>query len=80
MNDHTVKDHAVHHKFKMREGTAFLVQGEDRIGALCDTLETLARAGVNVHAVGGVATDGRFGSLLSTDEADVPRVAELLGA
>lgn len=68
------------HKFDLAEGTAFLVQGEDRVGALCETLDAVARAGVNVHAVGAVSARGVFGSLFWADEKDVSRVAEVLGA
>lgn len=68
------------YKFHMMEGTAFLVQGADRLGALCETLEILARAGVNVHAVSGVVSGEQFGSLLWSEEQDAKRVGELLGA
>jgi len=44
---------------------AFLVQGQDRGGALHEHHLTLANAGVNVHAANGVCDgQGRFGFVL----------------
>ncbi|MFC5475636.1 ACT domain-containing protein [Paraherbaspirillum soli] len=60
---------------------AFLVQGEDRAGALADALGKLAEAGINVTAmqatVGGA---GRYGALFWVKPEDVAKSAKLLGA
>jgi hypothetical protein len=59
---------------------AFLVQGDDRLGALADLHRALCAAGVNVYASSGV-TDGRgrFGYVIYVKEADHPAAARALG-
>ncbi|HSD61287.1 MAG TPA: ACT domain-containing protein [Burkholderiales bacterium] len=61
--------------------SAFLLQGEDRAGALAETLETLAAAKINVTAMDAVtAGSGRFGAIFWVKPRDVNRAAKLLGA
>jgi len=60
---------------------AFLIQGEDRVGAVTDVIEKLAAKGINIvacHAVGG--GEGRWGMLLWVNPLDYERAAEALGA
>jgi hypothetical protein len=61
--------------------TGFLIQGEDRPGALADNLKTLADAGINVVAVDGLtAGNGRWGAIIWVGDADVARTGRLLRA
>jgi hypothetical protein len=59
---------------------AFLVQGDDELGALAQIHQDLFRADVNVYASSGV-TDGRgtFGYLLYVRPEDYERAAAALG-
>jgi hypothetical protein len=60
---------------------AFLVQGDDRVGAVADTTAKLAEANVNVTAAaatGGGA--GRYGMIIWVAAADYERAADALGA
>jgi len=59
---------------------AFLVQGDDQLGALASIHQDLARAHVNIYASSGV-TDGRgcFGYLIYVRPEDCDRAAEALG-
>ena len=60
---------------------AFLVQGDDRVGAVADTLQKLAQANINVTAAAATgAGSGRYGMILWVSAADVERAASLLGA
>jgi hypothetical protein len=60
---------------------AFLVQGDDRVGAVADTTAKLAEANVNVTAAAAAsAGSGRFGMILWVAPADYERAAEALGA
>jgi hypothetical protein len=60
---------------------AFLVQGEDRAGAVADTTAKLAEANVNVTAAAAVAAgSGTFGMIVWVAPADYDRAAQALGA
>ena len=60
---------------------AFLVQGDDRVGAVADALEKLAGANVNLTAAAATgAGSGRYGMILWVAPADFERAAHALGA
>ena len=60
---------------------AFLVEGEDRVGAAADILGKLAGARINVTAMDAVcAGAGRWGAILWVAPKDVKKAAALLGA
>ena len=58
----------------------FLVQGDDRIGAVADLVGKLAEAKINVIAVDAVSVDERYGALCWVAPRDVKKAATLLGA
>ncbi|OGA15824.1 MAG: hypothetical protein A3I63_09025 [Betaproteobacteria bacterium RIFCSPLOWO2_02_FULL_66_14] len=61
--------------------TVFLVQGEDRPGAIAAILGKLAVAKINVTALDAVAAgNDRFGAILWVKPKDVARAARVLGA
>jgi hypothetical protein len=61
--------------------SGFLIQGDDRPGALADHLKALAEAGINVVAVDGLsAGSGRWGAIVWVGDADVRRAGRLLRA
>lgn len=60
--------------------TGFLIQGEDRVGAVADLLTKLANANVNVTAVDAVAAGaGQYGAILWVKARDVNKAASALG-
>jgi hypothetical protein len=60
---------------------AFLVQGDDRVGAVADTTGILAEAGINVTAAAAVsAGSGRYGMILWVAPAEYESAAAALGA
>ena len=60
--------------------TGFLIQGEDRVGAVADVLGKLAAAKVNVTAVDAVTSgEGRYGAILWVKPPDRKRAAKALG-
>jgi hypothetical protein len=61
--------------------TGFLIQGDDRAGALADHLKRLAEKKINVTAVDGLsAGKGRWGAILWVKPKDVGRAGRFLRA
>lgn len=60
--------------------SGFLVQGNDRKGAVASVLEKLAAAGINVTAIDAVsAGGGRWGAILWVGPKDLGKAAKALG-
>ncbi len=60
--------------------TCFLVEGEDRAGAVATHAASLAKAKVNIHATVAVCGGaGRYGVILWVKPKDVKRAAKALG-
>lgn len=61
--------------------SCFLVQGEDRVGAVADILSKLAGAKINVTALDAiVAGEGRYGVIFWVKPQDIRKTARLIGA
>lgn len=61
--------------------TAFLIQGDDRVGAMADIVAKLAEANINVTAVDAVSAGaGRYGAIFWVKPRDVKKAAQLLDA
>jgi hypothetical protein len=59
----------------------FLVQGNDRVGAVAELLERLAAAKINVTAIDAVSVeDRRYGAIFWVAPKDVKKTAALVGA
>lgn len=58
----------------------FLIQGDDRVGALAELLQKLAGAKINITAIDAVcAGAGRYGVILWVKPRDVKRAAKAFG-
>src|SRR5919201_2156877 len=57
----------------------FLVQGDDRIGAVADRVGKLADAKIDVIAIDAVAVDERYGALCWVTPRSVKKAAPILG-
>jgi hypothetical protein len=62
------------------EGTGFFVTGEDRTGALNESLEALSNAGINIDAIDAVSVGSQFGSYIWVNASIVEKAASTLGA
>ncbi len=61
--------------------TVFVVQGEDRVGALADIFAKLAAAKVSIIALDGIAAGfSRYGAIFWVKPKDVVKAARALGA
>ncbi len=61
--------------------TGFLVQGEDRVGAVAEDVEKLAAARISITAVDALsAGENRFGAIFWVQSKDVAKAAKAIGA
>jgi len=61
--------------------TAFLLDGDDRVGALAGTMAKLGAAKINVTAISAVCAGmGRYGAIFWVKPRDVAKAAAALGA
>jgi hypothetical protein len=71
-------------KLKLKLGpakTCFVIQGDDRVGALTDTFARLAEAKINLVASQAVAAGmGRYGAIFWVKPRDASKTARLLAA
>jgi hypothetical protein len=68
-------------KLKLSERkTVFLIEGDDRPGAIAELLQKLGAAGANVTALDGVKAGAKYGALLWVKAADVDKASKALGA
>ena len=59
---------------------AFLIQGEDRVGAVADLLSKLGQARINVTAMQAIASGaGRYGAIIWVKPRNVGKAAQALG-
>ena len=58
----------------------FLVQGDDRIGAVADLVGKLANAKIDVIAIDAVAVDERYGALCWVAPRSLKKAGEILSA
>jgi len=64
-----------------KKKSGFLVQGEDRPGAVAEVMGRLADAKINVTAIDALsAGGGRYGAILWVKPKDVAKAAQALGA
>jgi prephenate dehydratase len=60
--------------------TVFIVQGDDRPGAIAELCEKVARAGINMIAMDAVAAaNGRYAGMFWVAPGDVRKAAKALG-
>jgi len=60
------------------EGDCFHLTGEDRAGALSETLDRIAQEGVNLHAVDAMGFETRYSAYVWCDSGDVDTLRKVL--
>src|SRR3972149_5122058 len=63
----------------VEEGGTFFLSGPDKTGALVESLDVLAAAGVNIAAVEAVVGGTNFGAILWVAPEDLDKAAQTLG-
>ena len=60
---------------------AFLIQGEDRVGAIVGVLNKLENAHINVTAIQAISSgEGHYGAVLWVKPRNIDKAAQALGA
>jgi hypothetical protein len=60
------------------EGAAFLVHDPAKMGGLVTALDAIAHAGINIDVIQSITLDGALAAILWVDEADEPRLHQVL--
>jgi hypothetical protein len=63
-----------------KKKSGFLLQGDDRVGAMLKTLKTLSGAKINVTAMDAVVSGNRFAAIFWVKPKNVAKAARLLRA
>jgi predicted amino acid-binding ACT domain protein len=58
----------------------FLVQGDDRIGAIADLIGALAAAKINITALDAVSVHGRYGAIFWVASKDLKKAEKVVRA
>ena len=74
-----VKSLAASAGMEIEESTVFVIEGDDRVGALVDPVQKIAGAGINLYAASALATGSQFAAAIWVNSEDVDKVAGLLG-
>jgi hypothetical protein len=80
-NSEALKAAAKKNKWKISaRKTVFLVQGDDRLGAIHEVVAKLAASKLSITALNAVsAGNGRYGAMFWVDSKDVAKASSLLG-
>ncbi len=78
LNPHEFRKTAIEAGWTFEEGSCFHLLGEDRPGALADTLDRIAQEGINLHSVDAMGFETRYSAYVWCDEADVEKLRKVL--
>jgi hypothetical protein len=73
------RTHAEDLELEFEERTVFHFTGRDELGALVETIEKIAAAGINVHSFDAIALGGKFGAYCWVADEDRERLNKVLG-
>lgn len=78
-NVNKVRDLARRHGVSLQTRPVFLIEGDDRVGALCDITKNIADAGINIEDIAALSAARRYAAVLTVADADVEAAARALG-
>jgi len=64
--------------WSFKDGSCFHLIGEDRAGALADTLDLIAKEGINLYAVDAMGFGEQYSAYVWCDEKDLEKLRRLL--
>ena len=57
----------------------FLIEGDDRVAALCDITDAITKAGINIEDVAALSAARRYAAVLTFSDADLEAAGKALG-
>ena len=64
---------------RLQTRQVFLIEGDDRVGALCDITRSIADAGISIEDVAALSAASRYAAVLTFADADLEAAAKTLG-
>ena len=64
---------------KPETGNAYWAEGEDKVGEYCELLQRVSKAGINLGSTDAFGMNGRFATVLYTEESQIPALGKALG-
>lgn len=74
-----VRGVAARHGVALQSRSVFLIEGDDRVGALCDITKAISDAGINIEDVAALSASHRYAAVLTFADADLEAAAKALG-
>lgn len=74
-----VRELAARQGVSLQTRQVFMIEGDDRVGALCDITEKIAAAGINIEDVAALSAARRYAAVLTFADADLEAAARALG-
>ncbi len=78
-NVNKVRELAHRHGVSLQTRPVFLIEGDDRVGALSDIAKNIADAGINIEDIAALSAARRYAAVLTVADADVEAAARALG-
>ncbi len=57
----------------------FLIEGDDRVGALCDITKSIEDIGINIEDIAALSASRRYAAVLTFADADLEAAAKCFG-
>lgn len=70
---------ASHSDVHLQTRQVFLIEGDDRVGALCDITKAIADAGISIEDIAALSAARRYAAVLTFADADLEAAARCLG-
>ncbi|MGD9495014.1 MAG: ACT domain-containing protein [Armatimonadota bacterium] len=74
-----VRQLAMRHGVSLQTRQVFLIEGDDRVGALCDITKAIADAGINIEDIAALSAAKRYAAVITFADADLEAAAKALG-
>jgi len=74
-----VRELAARQGVSMQTRQVFLVEGDDRVGALCDITRAISEARISIEDIAALSAARRYAAVLTFADADLEAAAKALG-